>query len=150
MTNRSAKDYWLVGTQFFLFFLFLFPTNYHFEVVTFLQIPSLILSILGFVIVLVSLFNLDKSLTAFPTPKSNSELITTGLYHIVRHPIYTGILLTVFGYSLYSQSISRLVISYLLLILFYFKTNYEEQKLVLKYPDYKTYKLRTGRFLPKF
>jgi protein-S-isoprenylcysteine O-methyltransferase Ste14 len=150
MTNRSAKDYWLVGTQFFLFFLFLFPTNYHFEVVTFLQIPSLIMSILGFVIVLVALFNLDKSLTAFPTPKSNSELITTGLYHFVRHPIYTGILLTVFGYSLYSQSVSRLVISFLLLILFYFKTNYEEQKLVLKYPDYKAYKLRTGRFLPKF
>jgi protein-S-isoprenylcysteine O-methyltransferase Ste14 len=150
MTNRSAKDYWLVGTQFFLFFLFLFPTNYHFVVVIFLQISSLILSILGFVIVLVALFNLDKSLTAFPTPKSNSELITTGLYHFVRHPIYTGILLTVFGYSLYSQSVSHLVISFLLLILFYFKTNYEEQKLVLKYTDYKAYRSRTGRFLPKF
>jgi hypothetical protein len=72
MANRSAKDYWLVGTQFFLFFLFLFPTNYHFKVVAFMKIPSLILSILGFTVVLVALFNLDKSLTAFPTPKNNS------------------------------------------------------------------------------
>lgn len=148
MTNRSNKDYWLVGTQFFLFFLFLFPINYHFKVVAFLQIPSLILSILGFIIVLVALFNLDKSLTAFPTPKNNSELITSGLYNYVRHPIYTGILLTVFGYSFYSASISRLTISVLLLILFYFKTNYEEHKLSQKYPEYGAYKARTGRFIP--
>ena len=148
MANRSAKDYWLVGTQFFLFFLFLFPTNYHLQVATFFQIPSLILSILGFIIVMVALFNLDKSLTAFPTPKSNSELITSGLYKYVRHPIYTGILLTVFGYGFYSESVSRLTISLLLLILFYFKTNYEEQKLSQKYPEYGAYKARTGRFIP--
>ena len=150
MANRSAKDYWLVGTQFFLFFLFLFPTNYHFEVVAFMKIPSLILSILGFIIVLVALFNLDKALTAFPTPKSNSELITSGLYRYMRHPIYTGILFTVFGYSIYSMSISRLTVSLLLSILFYFKTNYEEQKLSDKYTDYQAYKLKVGRFLPRF
>lgn len=97
---------------------------------------------------MVALFNLDKSLTPFPTPKSNSELITSGLYKYVRHPIYTGILLTVFGYGFYSESVSRLTISVLLLILFYFKTNYEEQKLSQKYPEYGAYKARTGRFIP--
>jgi protein-S-isoprenylcysteine O-methyltransferase Ste14 len=149
MANRSAKDYWLVGTQFFLFFLFLFPTKFLFKVAAFLQIPSLILSILGFIIVLTALFDLDKSLTAFPTPKNNSELITSGLYKYVRHPIYAGILLTVFGYSIYSASIPRLIISLLLFILFYFKTNYEEYKLSQKYPGYSAYKARTGRFIPK-
>jgi protein-S-isoprenylcysteine O-methyltransferase Ste14 len=148
MANRSAKDYWLVGTQFFLFFLFLFPTKFLFKVAAFLQIPSLILSILGFIIVLIALFDLDKNLTAFPTPKNNSVLITSGLYKYLRHPIYTGILLTVFGYSIYSASIPRLIISLLLLILFYFKTNYEEYKLSQKYPDYSAYKARTGRFIP--
>jgi len=148
MANRSAKDYWLVGTQFFLFFLFLFPTKFLFKVAAFLQIPSLISSILGFIIVFIALFNLDKSLTAFPTPKNNSELITSGLYKYVRHPIYTGILLTVFAYSIYSASIPRLIISLMLLILLYFKTNYEEHKLSEKYPDYSAYKARTGRFIP--
>ncbi|MDP1815617.1 MAG: methyltransferase [Leadbetterella sp.] len=117
--------------------------------VAFLQFPSLILSIFGFIIVLIALFDLDKSLTAFPTPKNNSELITSGLYKYVRHPIYTGILLTVFGYSIYSASIPRLIISLLLLILFYFKTHYEAYKLSQKYPDYSAYKARTGRFIPK-
>ncbi|MCP9762667.1 methyltransferase family protein [Lacihabitans soyangensis] len=150
MTNRLAKDYWLVGIQFFLFFLFLFPTNYHLEIPAFLQIPSLILAIVGLIIVLVALFNLDKALTAFPTPKNNSELITSGVYKCVRHPMYTGILLTVFSFAFYSESFSRLTISVLLMILFYFKTNYEEQKLLQKYPVYNAYKARTGRFVPRF
>lgn len=148
MINRSNKDYWLVGIQFLLFLIFLITSKFHFFVADYLRFPSLLLSIIGFLIVLVALFNLDKSLTAFPTPKNNSELITSGLYNYVRHPIYTGILLTVFGYSIYSASIPRLIISLLLLILFYFKTQYEEYKLSQKYPDYSAYKARTGRFIP--
>jgi protein-S-isoprenylcysteine O-methyltransferase Ste14 len=149
MINRSNKDYWLVGIQFLLFLIFLVPSKFHFFIADYLRFPSLLLSIIGFLIVLVALFNLDKSLTAFPTPKNNSELITSGLYKYVRHPIYTGILLTVFGYSIYSASIPRLIISLLLFILFYFKTNYEEYKLSQKYPGYSAYKARTGRFIPK-
>jgi protein-S-isoprenylcysteine O-methyltransferase Ste14 len=148
MTNRSDKDYWLVGIQFLLLLIFLIPFKFHFLIADYLRFPSLLFAIIGFLIVLVALFNLNKSLTAFPTPKSNSELITSGLYKYVRHPIYTGILLVVFGYSIYSASIPRLIISLLLLILFYFKTNYEEYKLSQKYPDYSAYKSRTGRFIP--
>lgn len=148
MTNRSDKDYWLVGIQFLLFLIFLIPFKFNFIIVDYLRFTSLLFTVIGFLIVLVALFNLDKSLTAFPTPKRNSVLITSGLYKYVRHPIYTGILLVVFGYSIYSGSIPRLIISLLLLILFYFKTNYEENKLSQKYPDYSDYKSRTGRFIP--
>lgn len=148
MTKRSNKDYLLVGTQFLLFLIYLVPFDLNFEVADYLRFPSLLVAIIGFLIVLVALLNLDKNLTAFPTPKNNSELITSGLYRYVRHPIYTGILLIVFGYSIYSASVSRLIISLLLLILFYFKTNYEEQKLSQKYPEYLAYKARTGRFIP--
>ncbi len=148
MINRSNKDYWLVGIQFLLFLIFLIPFDLRFGVADYLRFPSLLVAIIGFLIVVVTLFNLDKSLTAFPTPKSNSELITSGLYKYVRHPIYTGILLTVFGYAFYSGSFSRVAISVFLLILFYFKTNYEEQKLLQKYPEYLAYKAQTGRFIP--
>ena len=148
MTKRSNKDYCLVGIQFLLFLIYLIPFDLAFGVADYFRFPNLFFAIIGFSIVLVGLFNLDKNLTAFPTPKNNSKLITSGLYKYVRHPIYSGILLTVFGYAFYSQSISRLTISVLLLILFYFKTNYEEQKLSQKYPEYSGYKARTGRFIP--
>ena len=149
MESRTSKDYWLVGIQFVLFILFLIPFNYRFLVPKMVLIPSLIVSIFGFIIAIMAIFNLDKSLTAFPTPKDNAKLITTGLYRFARHPIYSGILLTVFGYALYSQSLSRLFISFALLILFYIKTNYEEAKLSKRYPDYKIYKSKVGRFMPR-
>lgn len=150
MESRTSKDYWLVGTQFFLFFLFLIPFGFGFTVPQWLEIPSLIIAILGVLMVVIAIFNLDKSLTAFPTPKAGSQLITSGLYSFARHPIYTGVLLTVFGFSFYTASVARLLISLALLILFYIKTNYEEHKLSQKYPDYLQYKSKVGRFFPKF
>ncbi|MCP9757282.1 DUF1295 domain-containing protein [Lacihabitans sp. CCS-44] len=87
MTKRSNKDYLLVGTQFLLFLIYLIPFDLNFEVADYLRFPSLLVAIIGFLIVLVALLNLDKNLTAFPTPKNNSELITSGLYRYVRHPI---------------------------------------------------------------
>src|SRR4051812_30044565 len=35
---------------------------------------------------------LGSSLTPFPRPKADSELITGGIYACVRHPIYTGLI----------------------------------------------------------
>ena len=150
MEKRSSKDYWLVGIQFALFFIFLYSTNHHFGIAFWLKIVGLFVSVFGIFIVLVALFNLDKSLTAFPTPKNGSSLITTGLYKFARHPIYSGILFTVFGYSVFSDSIFRFCISILLLVLFLIKTNYEEKKLLSKYKEYQEYRNKVGRFLPKF
>ena len=113
------------------------------------QIAGILISIFGIVIVIWAVLQLKNSLTAYPTPKDNSQLITNGLYHFVRHPIYTGILLFCFGYAMYSQSIWRLIISLSLLILFNFKAKYEEKKLTEKFSDYPLYCKTTGRFFPK-
>ncbi|MBK5193648.1 MAG: isoprenylcysteine carboxylmethyltransferase family protein, partial [Flavobacteriaceae bacterium] len=79
-----------------------------------------------------------------------SELIITGLYKWIRHPIYSGILLLAFSFALYQNSGFKILISFFMLILFYFKTGYEEKQLSLKFPEYKNYKMNTGRFLPNF
>lgn len=150
MDSRTAKDYWFVGIQFTLFFAFLFNFPNSIGIHFWGKYLGLGIAIVGLAIVIIALLNLDKNLTAFPTPKAQSELITTGLYAFMRHPIYSGILLTVFGFSAFSDSVFRLIISFSLLVLFYFKTNYEEQKLFDKYPEYTAYKAKTGRFFPGF
>jgi protein-S-isoprenylcysteine O-methyltransferase Ste14 len=66
----------------------------------------------------------------------------------MRHPIYSGILLFVFGYAIYSQNEYRLIIAVALLILFYFKSSYEERLLKRKFPNYTYYQQKTGRFFP--
>lgn len=106
-------------------------------------------AIIGFLISALSVLQLNKNLTVFPTPKTDSELITFGMYKLSRHPIYTGLILFTFGYAFYKVSFLKLVIALILLLLFYFKTNYEEQQLLQKFSDYKEYKKKINRFFPK-
>jgi protein-S-isoprenylcysteine O-methyltransferase Ste14 len=147
----KTKDFIFVGIQFLLFLIYVFEIKlFNFSLPTFLNTIFLIISIIGLLIIIVALLQLNKSLSPFPTPKFNSELIQTGLYKYMRHPIYTGIILMTFGYGLYTNSLFKIFISIALLILFYFKSSYEESMLLRKYLDYSEYKKTTGRFTPKF
>ncbi|MFD0862920.1 methyltransferase family protein [Sungkyunkwania multivorans] len=103
----------------------------------------------GILIGIMAMAQLNKNLSPFPTPKSDAQLVQTGLYKYIRHPIYTGILLAALSYAFFIGSSFKLLIFLLLLTLFYFKSKYEEKKLKLKFPDYEGYMKTTGRFLPK-
>lgn len=146
----KAKDIVYVGIQFLLFAGYLFEvTKLRFEMPEFIQFILLPFIVAGIAIILISFFQLNKNLSPFPSPKENSELITTGLFSRIRHPIYSGILLLAFSFALYQNSGFKILISFFLLILFYFKTGYEEKLLSLKFPEYKNHKMNTGRFFPK-
>ncbi|WP_079735051.1 methyltransferase family protein [Salegentibacter salegens] len=105
---------------------------------------------MGFLIVLTAILQLNTNLSPFPKPKENASLITTGIFKYIRHPIYSGILIFLFFLSLYFASTYKIGITVLLLILFLFKSVYEEEQLWLKYPNYRDYRQHTGRFFPKF
>jgi protein-S-isoprenylcysteine O-methyltransferase Ste14 len=146
----KIKDIVYVGIQFLLFAVYLFDVKkLRFELFEFIQFILLPFIVAGIAIILISLFQLNKNLSPFPSPKENSELITTGLFSKIRHPIYSGILLLAFSFALYQYSGFKILISFFLLILFYFKTGYEEKQLCLKFPEYQHYKMNTGRFFPK-
>ncbi len=145
----KLKDFVFVGIQFFLLAIFFVDfTNSSTNEITFLKYPGLVISISGFLIILIAILQLNKNLTPFPTPIEKGNLIRTGLYKYVRHPIYTGIFLAALGMGLFNTSLWQISIATILLILFYFKSNYEEAMLIEKYKDYKVYKKTTGRFFP--
>jgi len=144
------KDYLFVGFQFFLFAVYLFNISiFPFSLPEYISILGIVICGLGVVVLVLALLQLNTNLSPFPSPKTNSELIQTGLYQFIRHPIYTGILLMLFGFGIYQSSPYKLGITLILFILFYFKSNYEEQRLISKYDDYSVYKKITGRFFPK-
>ena len=145
---KSWKDYLFVSIQFLLFGLYAFDFLLHFELPQAVKYIGLVVAIIGFIAAL-SVLQLNKNLTVFPTPKTDSELISFGMYKLSRHPIYTGLILFTFGYAFYKVSFLKLVIALILLLLFYFKTNYEEQQLLEKFSDYKEYKKKVNRFFPK-
>ena len=133
---------------FTLYFLNLNVVEIQFPVWT--AVISIVFSLLGVVIILFGIINLNDNITPFPTPRKNSSLISKGIYAYVRHPIYAGILVLMFSYAFFSDSIFRLVISLLLGFIFYFKSNLEERLLVQRFPEYNRYRKTTGRFFPKW
>ncbi|MDR5591013.1 isoprenylcysteine carboxylmethyltransferase family protein [Christiangramia sp. SM2212] len=147
----KAKDYFFVGIQFLLFFAYTFNIGLvEFQLQKWLEILMLSISIIGLIIFILAILQLNKNLSPFPTPNSDSELVQTGLYKFVRHPIYTGILVGCSGFAIYSESIYRLIIALFLYVLFLLKTNYEERLLQQKFEEYGNYKQKTGRFFPRF
>ena len=88
--------------------------------------------------------------SALPTPNQNADLVTSGLYKRIRHPIYTGVLMIAFGITIWHGHILILTASIFLVGLLTYKSRYEEELLRAQYPQYQDYMQSTGRFLPKF
>ena len=146
----KTKDFFYVVIQFVLFAVYILDINFlQFILPEFLNMFSIIIAIIGGFIILIAMLQLNKNLSPFPSPKSNSQLIKKGLYKYIRHPIYTGILFLLFGYGIYMNSLFKIIIAFVLLLLFYFKTSYEEQRLIQKFTDYSEYKKTAGSFFPK-
>jgi protein-S-isoprenylcysteine O-methyltransferase Ste14 len=81
--------------------------------------------------------------------KENHQLITTGLYHYVRHPIYTGILLLVLGTALSVGTLSAGIGFVIIVLGIGFKLRAEEALLTQHFPkEYPPYKNRTKALIP--
>jgi protein-S-isoprenylcysteine O-methyltransferase Ste14 len=147
--SREFWDYFYVGLQLVLFMLYAFDSYpVVLSVTPVLAWVGLAVAVFGAIVSLLGLVQLDKSLTPFPSPKKEGELVRHGVYRWARHPIYAGILLFAFGYACWSASATRLVIGGMLLVLFFFKSLYEEKMLDEQYEEYQEYRQNTGRFGP--
>ncbi len=78
-----------------------------------------------------------------------TDLITTGLFHYVRNPIFTGMLVLVAGIVVLSPAWWSLLIWVLMVLGLRVQVGWEEQHLIALHGDaYLTYAARAGRFLP--
>jgi len=146
--NLQVKDYFFVSLQLLLFITYFIPVDlFRIELSGWLRMITLLPGIFGIGLALFTLFQLRNMLSVFPTPVDSGKLITSGAFSISRHPIYTSIVLCAFSFGIFSESEFKLIITVLLLILFYFKSNYEERLLLLKYPEYEYYRKKTRKFL---
>jgi protein-S-isoprenylcysteine O-methyltransferase Ste14 len=104
--------------------------------------------ILGTVIALIAAVNLGKNLTPLPRPKENAELIESGLYRLVRHPIYFGVIVLSIGWGVIQQS--ALVWLYVVVIAIFFdiKSRKEERWLVERFSAYADYQGRVRKLIP--
>jgi protein-S-isoprenylcysteine O-methyltransferase Ste14 len=82
------------------------------------------------------------------TEKVDPDLVTTGPYRRVRHPIYSGIILAMIGTTI-AVSLYWLVAVVVLGVYFVYSAVMEERFMVTRFPDsYPQYKRSTKMLIP--
>lgn len=151
MKSGKQKDYAFVTIQLVLFAIYLLlPASASLRQKIYFTYTGTIILFTGVFLILAAVIQLNKNISALPTPVKNAQLITTGVFKFIRHPIYTGIFLSGLGYGLFMEDIGKVLLSLILLLFFDMKSNYEEEKLKEKFPGYTLYQNRTGKFTPPF
>lgn len=112
------------------------------------RVIGTVVVLVGLVVLAVAALGLGRGLTASPLPSARAELRTNGLYALVRHPVYAGLLLAAAGVVMRSGSVVRLVVALALAILIVLKARWEERRLAERFPAYASYAARTPRFVP--
>lgn len=88
--------------------------------------------------------------TVFGTKRPGPEVIRTGVFGIVRHPIYTGAILLILGFSLTTLSIASALFWIPVVGFYIWIARYEERILEEEFgEDYLNYKKKVGMLFPR-
>jgi protein-S-isoprenylcysteine O-methyltransferase Ste14 len=91
---------------------------------------------------------LGPNLSALPAPMEAGELVVSGIYRRVRHPIYAGVVAVALGWAFFVVSPAALVVAIVLAGWLDLKSRREEAWLLARYPGYDAYRAGTARFVP--
>jgi protein-S-isoprenylcysteine O-methyltransferase Ste14 len=94
------------------------------------------------------LAGLGLGLSPLPRPREGAELVESGAYGLVRHPIYGGLIIGSVGFGLLTASLLGLLLAALLAAFLDLKARREEAWLRDHYPGYAAYMARTRRLIP--
>jgi len=91
---------------------------------------------------------LREYITPLPYPVDHSKLVDTGVYALVRHPLYSSQLFAAAGWAIFSLSLSHLLVTIVAALFFNYKAGKEEAWLTERHPEYREYAARVGKFVP--
>jgi len=154
--HLTGEYKWGDTIQLILLFLFLviwildsFVLHYS----TFLRevIPDLIRIPLAFFVLFIAWILARRGMKAvFGTKREKAELIDTGVFSVIRHPIYTGAILFYLGAILITLSLLSAVFWLVIVAVYILIAHYEEQILTEAFGDkYTAYKRKTGMLFPR-
>jgi len=142
---KAAYELAIVFLQFFIISLHFFrwefiPQKQIIQVSSFSYFIGFFIIIISFIILFFAIKDLGRNLSPFPRPINNSNLVTTGIYRFMRHPMYYSLIFISFGVFITKLSIYYLFLSTSLALIIKFKIVLEEQYLKNKFKNYLLYK----------
>jgi len=113
------------------------------------NISGFILVGVGLVFVLAAPITLRRNYSSTLVIRKDHKLITSGLYRVVRHPIYFGAILVALGLPIGTASWVALPPMMLLIPLVVYRMGVEERLLLEEFPEkYRAYMTKTKRIVP--
>jgi protein-S-isoprenylcysteine O-methyltransferase Ste14 len=111
---------------------------------------GLVLYIAGIALRIAVINYLGKYFTLDLTIKQDHKLITDGYYKVIRHPVYTAVLMTFLGFGLFLNNWISLAFAFLpVFVALIIRMKTEEAALVENFGDeYRNYQKRTKRLIP--
>ena len=97
---------------------------------------------LGALLAVDAFSRMRRHLTPYPAPIEGAPLLRAGAFGVVRHPIYSALLLEVFGFGLAFGSTWTSVATFGLAAFFAAKLTHEERLLSAAHPEYVEYQRR--------
>lgn len=137
----------ILFTQLFIWNPFLFPATY------ILNYFGLLMVVVGILISIIARIELGNNWAhaAEYQIKQNHELITSGIYHYIRHPIYTGLTVAFTGAEIVAHSYLCVFFFFLILCRSYLSGKREEVLLCNYFGEkYQKYMKETKMFIPYF
>lgn len=133
----------LVLAQFILIFLIIYYGQLNIN-----GVVSLTLLFIGLLIGFLAIINMRFSVNVFPEVRKSQQLVTSGIYKYIRHPMYSAVLLTTASFVVGKFSWLVALLWLILLAVLVVKLSYEEEILVKNFQQYSKYKHATKRLIP--
>jgi protein-S-isoprenylcysteine O-methyltransferase Ste14 len=152
---KNTRGEWYVVIQVILFILiavapWLVDARVDFpeSVQVVLRMMGIILGIGGLALVVLGIVTLGSNLSPLPQPKEDTTLIQSGIFSVVRHPMYGGAIIAAFGWALIHDCLLTLLLSVVLFVFFDIKSRREERMMQRQFSDYAAYRQRVKKLIP--
>lgn len=125
-------------------------SNFHLSSYSVVPFIGLLIILAGMILRFIAVWSLGSFFTVNVTIRKDHKIIQTGLYKFIRHPSYSGSLISFFGFGIALNNwISLIVITIPIVIAFMNRIKIEEALLTEQFGlEYKEYMKRTYRLIP--